>query len=41
MTIEGGVPESEAIDYCRKHSAPKDFQKFMERLNIMKSGRRP
>lgn len=30
MTIEGGVPESEAIDYCGKHSAPKDFQKGLD-----------
>jgi hypothetical protein len=39
MTIEGGISESEAIDYCRKHSAPNDFNAFLGYLSKKKSGR--
>lgn len=39
MTIDGGVSEQEAVEYCQKHSAPNNFNLFLERLNSRKSGR--
>lgn len=37
MTIEGGVSESEAVEYCRKHSSPNNFNLFLERLRNKKA----